>query len=98
VKVRQAYRFALDVSPREEQRLRSHAGASRFAYNWGLARCNERYKAERKWHSAAELHKLWNAQKKVDPSLAWRADNSKCAYQEAFRDLEHHRTRSSVAY
>jgi transposase len=33
------------------------------------------------------LHRLWNAQKKADPALAWWAENSKCAYQEAFRDL-----------
>ena len=87
VKVRQAYRFALDPSPAQERALRSHAGAARFAWNWGLAKCKERYGAERKWYSAAELHKLWNAEKKADPALAWWAENSKCAYQEAFRDL-----------
>ena len=37
---------------------------------------------------AADLHKLWNAQKKTDPALAWWAENSKCCYQEAFRNLE----------
>jgi putative transposase len=88
VKVRQAYKFALDQTPAEERGLWSHAGASRFAWNWGLARCKERYEAGGKWYSAAELHKLWNAEKKADPSLAWWGKNSKCAYQEAFRDLE----------
>ena len=48
----------------------------------------ERYEAEGKWYSAAELHKLWNAEKKADPALAWWSENSKCAYQEAFRDLD----------
>ncbi len=86
--VRRAYRFALDPSPAQERALRSHAGAARFAWNWGLARCNQRYAAERKWYSAAELHKLWNAQKKTDPALGWWAENSKCAYQEAFRNLD----------
>ncbi len=38
--------------------------------------------------SAAELHKLWNVEKKADPGLAWWPENSKCAYQEAFRDLD----------
>lgn len=84
----QAYRFALDLRPRDEAACRSHAGASRFAWNWGLARCKERYEAEKKWYSAAELHKVWNAEKKTDPALAWWSENSKCAYQEAFRDLE----------
>ncbi|HEX7163998.1 MAG TPA: IS607 family element RNA-guided endonuclease TnpB [Trebonia sp.] len=86
--VRQAYRYALDPSPAQERALRSHAGAARFAWNWGLAKCRERYEAEGKWYSGAELHKLWNAEKKADPSLAWWAENSKCAYQEAFRNLD----------
>jgi putative transposase len=66
----QAYRYALDPTPRQEQRLRSHAGAHRYAWNWGLARCQERYAAERKWYSAIDLHKMWNTQKKIDPKLA----------------------------
>ena len=59
----QAYRFALDPSPAQERALRSHAGASRFAWNWALAKCRERYAAERKWYSGAELHRRWNAVK-----------------------------------
>jgi len=84
----QAYRFALDQTPGDERAFRSHAGASRFAWNWGLATCRERYEAEGRWYSAAELHKLWNARKKTDPALAWWSENSKCVYQEAFRDLD----------
>jgi putative transposase len=88
VSVTQAYRFALEPTPAQERALRSHAGAARFAWNWGLARCKERYEAEGKWYSAVDLQKLWNAQKKADPALAWWGENSKCAYQEAFRDLD----------
>jgi putative transposase len=88
VKVNQAYRFALDPTPEEERALWSHAGAARFAWNWGLAKCIERYEAEKRWYSASEMHKLWNAEKKQDPALAWWSENSKCAYQEAFRDLD----------
>jgi putative transposase len=88
VKVTQAYRFALEPAPAQERALRSHAGAARFAWNWGLARCQERYDAEGKWHPAVDLHRLWNAAKKADPALAWWSENSKCAYQEAFRDLD----------
>src|SRR6266581_722864 len=36
--IQQAYRFALDPTPRQARMLASHAGGSRFAYNWGLAR------------------------------------------------------------
>jgi putative transposase len=88
VTVTQAYRFALEPTPALERALRSHAGAARFAWNWGLAKCQERYAAAGTWYSAMDLHKLWNAEKKADPALAWWGENSKCAYQEAFRDLD----------
>ena len=86
--VRLAYRFALDPSPAQERALRSHAGAARFAWNWGLHQCRERYAAERKWYSAADLHKRWNMEKKANPGLGWWDQNSKCCYQEAFRNLD----------
>jgi len=38
VKTLQAYRFALDPNQDQLAGIRRHAGASRFAYNWGLAR------------------------------------------------------------
>jgi putative transposase len=34
------------------------------------------------------MHKLWNTQKKADPALGWWTENSKCTYQEAFRNLD----------
>jgi len=34
--VHQAYRFALDPTPRQQGALASHVGGARFAYNWGL--------------------------------------------------------------
>ena len=71
MKVNQAYRFALDPSVAQERALRSHAGAARFAWNWGLAKCQERYEAEGRWYSGTGLHKLWNSEKKADPALAW---------------------------
>jgi putative transposase len=48
----QAYRFALDPSSAQERMLPSHAGAARFAWNWALVRCRERYAAEARWYSA----------------------------------------------
>ena len=39
--VQQAYRFALDPTPRQQRMLASHAGGARFAYNWGNARIIE---------------------------------------------------------
>ena len=88
MRVIQAYRFALDPSPAQTRSLRSHAGAARFAWNWALQKCKEQYSTGKSWYSAPELHRLWNATKKTDPTLAWWHENSKCVYQESFRDLD----------
>ncbi|HEY5017537.1 MAG TPA: RNA-guided endonuclease TnpB family protein [Streptosporangiaceae bacterium] len=40
----QAFRFALDPSPAQERALQSYAGAARFAWNWGLAKCQEAFR------------------------------------------------------
>jgi putative transposase len=84
----QAYRFALEPTPAQERTLHSHAGAARFAWNWGLAKCIERYEAEQKWYSAIDLQKLWNVAKVTDKGLAWHGENAYRVYESAFRDLE----------
>jgi hypothetical protein len=38
VTIIRAYRYALDATTAQERRLWSHAGAARFAWNWGLAK------------------------------------------------------------
>ncbi|WP_207946652.1 helix-turn-helix domain-containing protein [Actinomadura sp. 7K507] len=88
MQVTQAYRFALDPTPEQERALCSHAGAARFAWNWGLAACIGRYDIEGRRWSGGELHRLWNQVKKTDPALGWWGESSKCVYQEAFRDLD----------
>jgi putative transposase len=90
VRVIQAYRFALDPTPAQEQALRSHCGAQRFAYNWGLARVKAtlaQREAERSYGipeaqltpaaswSAWALRKEFNAVK--DHMAPWWAENSK---------------------
>jgi putative transposase len=72
--IQQAYRFALDPTPRQERMLRSHAGASRFAYNWGNAAIvaaldareaekAEGGKAEAKMPGHFDLCRAWTAWK-----------------------------------
>lgn len=68
--ITKAYRFALDPTPAQHRALRSHAGAARFAWNWGLATCKDRYDAEGRWWWEPNLHRLWNAAKKAGPDLA----------------------------
>jgi transposase len=82
--VHQAYRFALDPTPRQQGALASHVGGARFAYNWGLElvkrRLDERaagHDVEVPW-SLPALRREWNRAKAgVAP---WWAENSKEAY------------------
>jgi putative transposase len=38
MKLHRAYRFCLDPTPKQEQRLRQFAGCRRFVWNWALER------------------------------------------------------------
>lgn len=98
--VLQAYRFALDPNPVQEAGLRSHCGAQRFAFNWGLglvkANLAQR-EAERSYGIAEELltpavswsayglRKLWN-QVKDAIAPCW-TENSKETYSSGLADL-----------
>jgi putative transposase len=86
VEVKQAFRFELDPNQKARVALAKHIGAARFAYNWGLARLKEALEQGRPLPSAIQLHKEWNRWKKEN--APWWVEVSKCAPQEAFRDLE----------
>jgi putative transposase len=86
MRVRQAFRFELDQNAAQRQALAKHVGAARFAYNWGLACCLEAKARGERIPSARELHKAWNVWKRQH--APWWVEVSKCAPQEAFRDLE----------
>ena len=89
--VHQAFRFALDPTPTQERHLRSHCGAARFAFNWGLALVKDRldaYQADANttvpWTLPA-LRREWNhAKYEVAP---WWAENSKEAYSSGLDAL-----------
>ena len=65
---------------------KKHAGAARWAYNWGLARKQDEYRATGKSPSAIDLHRELNALKQTD--VPWMYEVSKCAPQEALRNLD----------
>jgi len=60
--VTQAYRFALDPTPAQERALTSHCGASRFAYNWGLALVKDRLERRERVRGAGYRELLDDAQ------------------------------------
>ncbi len=89
MQVTQAYRYELDPSIKQRTALRKHAGAGRFAYNWGLARRIERFEQNEgkdRFTDAVEQHREWNTWKKEN--APWWNEVSKCAPQESLRDLD----------
>jgi putative transposase len=86
MKVTRGYKTELDLNNVQITACLKHAGAARFAYNWGLSRYQEEYAKGAKPPTAMSLHKELNALKKTD--VPWMYEVSKCAPQEALRDLE----------
>jgi putative transposase len=84
--VSRAYKTELDLNNEQVSACRKHAGVARYVYNWGLSRKQEAYRATGKSPSAIELHRELNALKQSD--LAWMYEVSKCAPQEALRNLD----------
>jgi transposase len=84
--VQRAYKSELGLSDRQVTICRRHAGAARWAYNWGLRVKQERYRATKKSPTAIELHRELNALKKTE--VPWMYSVSKCAPQEALWNLD----------
>jgi len=86
VKILRAFKTELDLSNKLKTACLQHAGVARFAYNWGLARKKAAFANGEKMPTAIDLHRELNALKKSE--LAWMYEVSKCAPQEALRDLD----------
>jgi len=86
MKINRAYRVELDPNNRQRTVLLRHAGCARWAWNWGLRRKIEEYKTHGKSPGAMALHRELNTLKQTE--LPWMYEVSKCAPQEALRDLD----------
>lgn len=82
MEIQRAYKTELDPNNKQRTVLLKHAGSARFVYNWGLNRVMEKNSKP----NAMELHKELVTLKKTE--FPWLYDVSKCAPQEALRDLE----------
>ena len=80
------YKTELDLNNEQRTLLFKHAGAARFAYNWGLSRKIAAHKASEKVPSAIDLHRELNTLKPTE--YPWMYAVSKCAMQEALRNLD----------
>ena len=59
--VQRAYKTELDLNDQQITTCKQHAGAARWAYNWGLRVKQERYKATKRSPSAVDLDRDLNA-------------------------------------
>jgi putative transposase len=84
--VLRAYKTELDLNNVQKTACTRHAGAARWAYNWGLTRKMEAYRNGEKVPSAIDLHRELNVLKQGE--LSWMYAVSKCAPQEALRNLD----------
>jgi len=86
MKITRGYKTELDLNNKQKAACLQHAGAARYAYNWGLARKIEVYKKGEKVPTAIDLHRELNKLKTTE--LSWMYSVSKCAPQEALRHVD----------
>src|SRR5258708_1270702 len=85
--IQRAYKTELALNDQQLTACRQTAGPAPWAYNWGLARKEEVYRATGTSPSAIDLHRELNALKRT--AVPWLYAVSKCAPQEALRNLDH---------
>ena len=98
--MRLSYQAEIRPTPRQRQALLAHAGTARWAYNWGLSQhraAYEKWVSEGKpkkwkgWPNYFTLHPALVKLKKTaaeDGGVPWMYEVSKCAPQEALRNLD----------
>jgi putative transposase len=86
VQIKRAFKYELDMNNEQRTACLKHAGAARWAFNFGLRRKKEAYAAGEKTPTAVDLHRELNALKATE--IPWMYDVSKCAGQEALRNLD----------
>jgi putative transposase len=86
MQVVKGYKTEIDPTPEQYMLLCQCAGASRFAYNYGLFRKQEARKARLPMPTAIDLQKELTARKHDD--LPWLLPLSKWIVQNALRDLD----------
>ncbi len=91
MRVLQAFRYAVDPTPAQARACRSHLGARRFAFSWGLALVKARLDAKARGkdvhvpYMLPALRREWNRVK--DTVAPWWRENSKEAYSAGLDGL-----------
>lgn len=84
--INRGYKTELRLNNKQKTACLKHAGAARYAYNWGLNQKKNALESKIKIPNAIELHRRLNALKPIE--LPWMYEVSKCSPQEALRNLD----------
>ena len=87
MEILKGYKVEVSLNNRQKTLFNKTVGCARFAYNWGLQKCKDRYEQDGKIYSAIDLHKEI-VQMKHTEEYKWLQEVTKCSPQEALRDLE----------
>ncbi len=82
----QSLKIRLELNDKQKTLALQHAGVARHAYNWGLDVCNKAFENKEKRPTSIDLHKKLVAE--VKKKYSWYYEVSKCAPQQALRDLD----------
>ncbi len=86
MKINRAYKVELKPTNKQRTLLEKSAGTARFAYNLALDERIKAYEKDKTSLSSIDQHKSLCARKKEE--FPWMYEVSKCAPQEAIRDLD----------
>jgi len=81
-----SFKTRLELNDKQRTLASKHAGVARYAYNWGKAVCDISIANKEGRPSAIDLHKKFVAEEKA--AHPWLYEVSKCAPQQALRNLD----------
>jgi putative transposase len=76
--ITRGYRTELDLNNKQITACKKHAGAARYAYNWGLERKQEVYQTAGRRISAMELHRELNQLKQTELPWMYEVSRHRC--------------------
>lgn len=79
MQITRGYRTELDLNNKQITACKKHAGAARYAYNWGLKRKQEVYQTTGQRISAMELHRELNQLKQT--ALPWMTKSANALHK-----------------
>jgi putative transposase len=87
VKINKAFKFRLELTEEQNERFRQSAGASRFAYNYALARKKTLYQETGKSITSGEIQKEITRMKQT-PAYEWLNEIPSQIPQQSIQNLE----------